>query len=256
MLRALTHKVSPKIAECELTFVQRSPIDYDLAARQHDDYEAVLTRLGVAVKSLSENATFPDSCFVEDTAIVVDELAVVCSMGVSSRRGETSLIAKELSRYRELSHISLPATIEGGDVLRMGRRILVGDSKRTNSAGIRALARILEPVGYQVTPVRTKGSLHLKSACTAINDETLFVNPDWIETDQLKGFRWLPTPPEEPASGNVLRVATSVCVQAGFPRALEVVHAVVERVETIDMSELRKAEAGLTCSSLIFESVF
>ncbi len=115
MLRALTHKVSPKIAECELTFVQRSKIDYDLAACQHDDYEAALTRLGVAVKSLSENATFPDSCFVEDTAIVVDELAVICSMGVSSRRGETleswNLLATRLHRcsLKEACTSSLPA---------------------------------------------------------------------------------------------------------------------------------------------------
>jgi len=256
MLRALTHKVSPKIAECELTFVQRTPIDYHLASRQHDEYEATLTRLGASVKSLSENESFPDSCFVEDTAIVVDEMAIICTMGVSSRRGETSLVARELSRYRELSRISLPATVEGGDVLRIGRRILVGESRRTNEEGIKQLAQILEPIGYRVSRVHTNGSLHLKSACTAINDETLFVNSDWIETDQLKDFRLLQTPRDEPASGNVLRVGATVCVQAGFPRALELIHAEAERVETIDMSELRKAEAGLTCSSIIFENAF
>jgi len=256
MLRALTHKVSPRIAECELTFVQRSPIDYKLAARQHDVYEAKLTKLGVTVESLSGNEKFPDACFVEDTAIVLDELAVICNMGVASRRGETSLIEKELSRYRELAHISLPATIEGGDVMRIGRRVFVGESKRTNAEGLKQLAGILEPAGYQVTKIRTNGSLHLKSACTAINDETLFVNPEWIETDQLNGFRLVQTPREEPASGNVLRVGTTVCVQEGFPRAVELIQAVAEKVETIDLSELRKAEAGLTCSSIIFNSAF
>jgi dimethylargininase len=252
MLRALTHKVSSRISECELTFVERAPIDYQLARCQHDEYESLLTRLGVSVTSLSENDHYPDACFVEDTAIVVDELAVICSMGVSSRRGETPLIARELANYRELTHISLPATIEGGDVLRVGRQILVGQSKRTNIDGIRALKRILEPIGYEVGPVTTVGGLHLKSGCTAIDDETLFVNPEWIDTKCLKGFKLLRTPSEEPASANVLRLGETVCLQSTFPRALDLIGGLVKRVETVDMSELRKAEAGLTCSSIIF----
>ena len=255
MLRALTHKVSPRIAECEVTFVDRSPIDLEIAVRQHDHYCDALKNLGVIVKELSENASYPDSCFVEDTAIVVDELAIICSMGVSSRRGEIRLIEHELSKYRATAQISLPATIEGGDVLRIGKKIFIGQSSRTNLEGIKELAKILEPYGYRVTPVRTKGSLHLKSACTAIDEETLFVNPDWVELDALKGFNLAYTPADEPWSANILRVGTTVCVQAGFPRAAELMERVAERVEVIDMSELRKAEAGLTCSSIIFESV-
>ena len=254
MLRAITHKVSPRIAQCEVTFIDRSPINLRLAVRQHDDYCDALKKLGVIVKELSENESYPDSCFLEDTAIVVDELAIICSMGVSSRRGETRLIERELSKYREIAHISLPATIEGGDVLRLGKKIFVGQSSRTNLKGVEELARILESYGYSVLQVRTKGSLHLKSACTAIDEETLFVNPDWVELDAFRGFNLLYTPPEEPWSANLLRVGTTVCVQAGFPRALELIERVAERIEVIDISELRKAEAGLTCSSIIFES--
>jgi dimethylargininase len=254
MLRALTHKVSPRIAECEVTFVDRSPINLPIAIRQHDHYCDVLKQLGVIVKQLSENESYPDSCFVEDTAIVVDELAIICSMGVSSRRGETKLIEHELSQYREIAHISLPATIEGGDVLRIGKRIFVGQSSRTNLEGMAELARILEPYGYHIVQVQTKGSLHLKSACTAIDEETLFVNPDWIELDALRGFNLVYTPADEPWSANVLRVGTTVCVQAGFPRAVELIERMTERVEIIDISELRKAEAGLTCSSIVFET--
>lgn len=254
MLRAITHKVSPKIAECEVTFIDRAPIDLRLAERQHDDYCDVLTGLGVIVKQLSENDSYPDSCFVEDTAIVLDELAVICSMGVASRRGETRLIEREISRYREIARISLPATIEGGDVLRIGKKIFAGLSSRTNQEGIEELAKILEPRGYSVVPVRTKGSLHLKSACTAIDEETLFLNPDWVELDAFKGFNLMYTPADEPWSANLLRVGTTVCVQAGFPKAVELIERVAERVETIDISELRKAEAGLTCSSIVFES--
>lgn len=254
MLRALTHKISPRIAECEVTFINRSPINLRLAARQHDNYCAVLRGLGVIVEELSENESYPDSCFVEDTAIVVDELAIICSMGVPSRRGETALIKRELARYREIAHVSLPATIEGGDVLRIGRKMFVGQSSRTNLGGIEEIARILRPYGYRVRPVRTKGSLHLKSACTAIDEETLFVNPDWVELDAFGGFHLVHTPAEEPWSANILRVGSTVCAQAGFPRALELMERVAGKVETIDISELRKAEAGLTCSSIIFES--
>jgi len=139
-------------------------------------------------------------------------------------------------------------------VLRIGKTIFAGQSSRTNIAGIRELARLLEPHGYRVLPVRTKGSLHFKSACTALDDETLFVNPDWIELDALSGFNLVHTPIEEPWSANVLRVRKTICLQAGCPMALELVKEVVDSVEIIDISELRKAEAGLTCSSIIFES--
>ena len=252
MLRAIVHKVSPNISNCELTFVDRLPIDFELAKRQHESYCAALERLGVAVTVLSGNESFPDCCFVEDTAVVVDELAAICSMGAPSRRGETKLIESELSKYREIARISLPGTIDGGDVLALGKKIFVGRSSRTNAQGIEQLTRILEPLAYQVVPVRTKRSLHFKSACTAIDDETLFVNPDWIDVDQLRDFNLIHTPAEEPASANVLRVGETVCVQVGFPRAAELIAGVVEQVEVIDTSELRKAEAGLTCSSIIF----
>ena len=237
-----------------MTFVDRSPIDLELANRQHDAYCAALSKLGVTVTELSENGSYPDCCFVEDTAIVVDELAVICSMGVPSRRGETTLIERELSRYRNIARISMPATIEGGDVLRVGKKIFVGQSSRTNPSGIAELTGLLEPLGYIVVSVKTRDSLHFKSACTAIDDQTLFVNPDWIELDVLSDFNLVHTPAEEPWSANVLRVGATVCVQAGFPRAAELIARVVDAVEIVDTSELRKAEAGLTCSSIIFES--
>jgi dimethylargininase len=253
MLRAITHTVSPNISKCELTFVDRSPIDFGLATYQHQEYCAALERLGVRVTVLAENESYPDCCFVEDTAVVVNELAVICSMGAPSRRGETKLIERELSKYRETIRIALPATIDGGDVLTIGKKVFVGQSSRTSAEGIEALTRILGPLNYRVMPVSTKGSLHFKSACTAIDDETLFVNPDWVELGQLIGFRLIHTPPDEPASANVLRIGKTVCVQEGFPGAAELLARAGHRVEVIDTSELRKAEAGLTCSSIIFE---
>jgi dimethylargininase len=254
MLRAITHKVSPRISECELTFLERGEIDYQLAAGQHDTYEDTLRRLGVKVTSLSGSDDYPDSCFVEDTAIVVDELAVICTMGVESRRGEPQFIAGELAQYRELAYVELPATIEGGDVLKVGKHFFVGQSSRTNEEGIRALANFLTPHGYTVTPIHTTGSLHLKTACSTIDEETLLVNPDWINLGPLASFRLLTTPEDEPGAANVLKVGDTICVQTAFPRTAELLSKVADRVELIDMSELRKAEAGLTCCSIVFES--
>jgi dimethylargininase len=256
MLRAIAHKVSPQIAECELTFLDRSRIDLELAERQHDAYCSLLRRLGVTVELLSENEAYPDCCFVEDTAIVVRELAVICCPGVASRRPETELIERELSKYRETARISLPATIEGGDVLRIGKRLFVGESRRTNAKGIQELRRIVAPYGYSVIPVKIKDSLHLKSACTSIDDETLFLNPEWVDLTPFKGLNLVSTPPDELWSANLLRVGEAVCIQAGFPAATELIERLARRVEIVDTSELRKAEAGLTCSSIIFENVF
>ena len=254
MLIAITKDVSPNINNCELKFVERRRIDYSLAVKQLEEYRGALERCGALVKRLRADSRYPDSCFVEDTAIVVDEIAVIASMGAASRRGETQAITDELWPYHNITHITLPATIDGGDVLRAGRRILVGLSSRTNQAGIEQLTRILVPRGYRVIPVRTTKSLHFKSACTAIDDETLLVNRDWIQLDDLAGFNVVLTPDDEPDAANVLRVNDTVFVQAGFPGTMERVRSVHGKVEALDTSELRKAEGALTCLSIVFET--
>ena len=254
MLTAITHKISPRISECELTFLERTSIDLDVAESQHEGYCATLEDLGVSVIRLDGNDDYPDSVFVEDTAVVVDEIAVICRPGAQSRRGETGLIERELAKYRETVRIPAPATIDGGDVLRIGKRVFVGLSRRTNAKGIEELDRILSPHGYHVTGIDTAASLHLKSACTAINDETLIVNPAWLATECLKGFKFIHTARGEDAAANVLRIGSTVCVQAGFPRAAEMIEALGEKVRIIDTSELGKAEAGLTCSSIVFDA--
>ena len=254
MLAAIVHAISPRINECELTFLDRSPIDLTLAEQQHEDYCATLEDLGVTVIRLVGNEDYPDSVFVEDTAVVTDEIAVICRPGAESRRGETKLIEHELLKYREIARVLPPATIDGGDVLQVGQKIFVGLSSRTNRPGVEQLAQLLQPRGYEITHVRTTASLHLKSACTAINDETLIVNPKWLDTALLAGFRLIHTAEGEDHAANVLRIGSTVCVQAGFPRAVEAIGSLGETVRVIDTSELGKAEAGLTCSSLVFET--
>lgn len=252
MLKAIIHSVSPLIGRCELTFIEREPIDLELAIRQHHDYCAMLERHGAAVIRLTGNESYPDSCFVEDTAIVLDEIAIMCSPGVESRRGEVALIERELSKHKETVHISLPSTIEGGDVLKVGKTIFVGESKRTNAKGIEDLRRLTGGFRYKVVSVETRGSLHLKSAVTSIDDETLLVNKDWIDVEPLRGFRLVHTPASEPWSANVLRVNNAVCVQSSFPETAELIENIHGPIDVIDTSELRKAEGSLTCMSILF----
>jgi dimethylargininase len=252
---ALTHIISLNIAQCELTFIERSPIDYDLAVHQHAAYCALLQDCGLRLIELTVNSAYPDSTFIEDTAFVVDEIAVMARMGAESRRSEVSGIETVLASYRSIEHILPPATLEGGDVLRAGGKVFVGITPRTNTAGVSSLKAILEPFGYQVIPVTVRDCLHLKSACTAIDTDTLLVNPRQIDLDPFKGFRTIPVPEEEPGAANTLLIDSFVCVHAGFRRTIENLQGLGFQVKTVDISELLKAEAGMTCSSIILNDV-
>ena len=191
---ALTRRPASSLVNCEVGYVPRKGIDLHLAFRQHESYCRALRKMGVAVEVLPPEEAFPDSVFIEDNAIILDELAVVTSMGAPSRQGEPALLLPVLARHRRLVTISPPATIEGGDVLRMGKRLYVGVSTRTNRAGVEALRAIAEPLGYGVTPIGMQACLHLKTACTSLDDETLLVNPAWLDSDALEPFRLLHVP--------------------------------------------------------------
>ncbi|HYG81997.1 MAG TPA: arginine deiminase family protein [Pyrinomonadaceae bacterium] len=247
MLVALTNAVSPEIAAAY------GEVDYELAARQHDEYCAALARAGARVERLAVNGNYYDGCFIEDTAVVVDELAVVTNMAAEWRRGEPAAVESVLAAYRDTARLAGAAEVDGGDVLRVGRELFVGLSARTNARAAEELKRILGPFGYQITPVSVRGGLHLKTACTALDERTLLVNPAWVETEPLKGFELLMVPPDEPLAANTLRVRDTLFLQAGFPKTIEMVRERHERTEVLDISEFTKADAGLTCLSLIFE---
>lgn len=253
ILKAITRAVSPDISRCELTFCPRERVDYELAVRQHEAYRNFLKRRGAEVVMLEACAALPDCCFVADTAVVLDELAVIASMGAQARRGEITAVEKALSPHRDLVRLSLPATLDGGDVVRLGREIFVGRSGRTNLEGIEALARIVGPFGYRVTPVAVSGSLHLTTACSAIDDETLLINPRWIDATPFARFWVWHVPEQEPWAANIVRVGGTLCVEAGAPRTLELVGQHCADVEVLDISEFRKAEGSLSCLSLIFD---
>jgi dimethylargininase len=194
----------------------------------------------------------PDCCFVEDTAIVLDEMAVLAHPGAPSRRDEVDVVASALTGYRPLARIPRSARLDGGDVLVVGRRLYMGSSGRTDAAGVRALQRIVGASGYEVVPVRVHGCLHLKSAVTAIDEHAVLANRDWIDLAPLDGMDVVPVPLDEPGAANVLRVGGHVIAHAGFPRTIDLLAARGVDVRAIDVSEFLKAEAGVTCKSLVF----
>ena len=253
MKLALTHTVPTHFAHAKTTFIKRKPINKALAERQHEAYCQTLEKHGFKVKKLSANAAHPDACFVEDNAVVVDELAVITSMGTESRRDEPQAIAAELALYRELAHIKPPAKLEGGDVLCVGKKLYVGLSGRTNAEGVVALTQILKPYGYEVIPVEVNGCLHLKTACTALDDETLLLNPHYVTPTTFKGYKLLYVPESEPLAANTLRLGETILLAAGFLETLELVARHHAHVETLDISEFQKMEAGLTCMSIFFQ---
>jgi dimethylargininase len=254
MLTAITRAVSPAIVHCELSFIDRKPIDLATAQEQHHAYEKLLAKLGARVVSLPAESDLPDSMFVEDPAIVLDELAVILPLGAESRRREAPSLAEALANFRRLEHISLPGTLEGGDVLRIDRKIFVGLTKRSNAEGIRQLAAILAPHNYEVIAVPVTGCLHLKSAVTHVGRNRLLANRAWFDTTLFPGHDWIDVDLAEPHAANALALAGTIIFPASFPRTRARIEARGFHVTPLDISELQKAESGLTCSSLLFES--
>jgi dimethylargininase len=213
----------------------------------------MLRRCGAEVCILDMNRALPDCVFIEDTAIVLDELAVLASMGTESRRAEPAGIEPELRKYRDVHRIEAPAALEGGDVLQVGRTLLVGLSSRTNTAGVRALETLVGRHGYKVQAVSVRQCLHLKTACTALPDQSLLINPAWVDGQALRGIHLVSVPEEEPWAANTLTVCRSVCLAAEHVRTATMLCDRGFTVETVALSEFAKAEGGITCLSIVFK---
>lgn len=255
MYMAITREVSPTLGRCELSFVERTAIDVDLAARQHAAYRDALAALGCRVVSLPAEPGLPDAVFVEDTALAFDEIAVTTRPGAASRRAEVESVARALAAYRTLRAIEAPGTIDGGDVLRIGRTIYVGRAARTNDAGIAQLAAHVAPFGYSVQPVATRECLHLKSAVTAIADDTLLINARWLEDPAVfAAYRRIEVDPGEPHAANALRIGEALIYPTSFPRTLDKLARAGIAVTTVDVSELQKAEGAVTCCSIVLRA--
>jgi dimethylargininase len=252
MIVALTREPARALDACELTYREREPIDADAAARQHRGYCDALRACGARVVTLPPADAMPDSVFVEDTAIVLEEVAILTRPGAESRRGEVGLIEPEVARLRPVVKVEAPATLEGGDVMRVGRTLYVGLSPRTNAEGAEALRRFAAPHGYEVVTVELRGCLHLKTGCSALDDATILANIDWVDARAFGGAAVVEVDAAEPWAANVLRVGDSVCVSAAFPRTAALLASRGYDVRAVEVSEFAKAEGGMTCMSLLF----
>lgn len=252
-MRAIVRPPSAAISRCALSFLERQPIDFARALEQHAAYVGALRAAGADVRTLPPQDDLPDAAFVEDTAVVVDECAVITRPGIESRRPETATVAAALAEVRPLVSIHQPGTIEGGDVLQVGRTLFAGQTPRTNAEGTRQLAAALAPYGYDVIAVTPAGCLHLKSAVTCIGTETVLVNPEWIDIDVFSRWRCVPVAPEEPFGANALLVGGVVHVTASAPLTRRKLDALGFTTAALDTSEFEKAEAALTCLSLLID---
>jgi dimethylargininase len=251
MIIAITREVSPCFDECEITHIERTPIDLNVARTQHRAYVNVLRQLGCEVIELSAEADLPDSVFVEDTAFILPEVAVITRPGADSRKPETESIIRALSPHIKLVHVRAPATVDGGDVLVLGKNIYVGLSTRSNPEAIRQLNDLLCGYGYTVRGVELQDCLHLKSAVTRVDNRILLINKNWVDTSHFVNFDLLDVDPSEPYAANCLPVGDSIIFPTAFPKTRANLEERGYKVLTVDVSELAKAEGAVTCCSLI-----
>lgn len=250
MLKVLVHTPSFNLQNCELTYLESEKIDMQKALEQHQAYIKMIQECGVEVDVIQDNLDLADSVFVEDPIIVFDEVAVLTSMGVESRRGESEALENYFSKIKPIKHIKLPAKIEGGDVLVIGKTVYVGLSPRTNQEAINKLSNILEPYGYEVIGVKVHGCLHLKTGCTALDEKTVLINKEWVDEQPFKKYHLLDTLKDEPFGANIMQINGYICMNEAFPKTLEFVKTLGYKVKSCDISEFVKAEAGLTCMSV------
>jgi dimethylargininase len=251
---AITRQVSPAIDRCELTHIAREPIDYERACAQHRQYEDALRSLGINVISLGAEPDLPDSVFVEDVALVLDECAIMLNPGAPSRRPEVASVETALAPYRDIFRVQPPGTVDGGDILKVGRTIYVGMSSRSTDNAIEQIEAILEPIGYKVRAVNVTGCLHLKSAVTQVSKDTLLINPQWVSKDDFPGMQYIEVDPSEPYAANSVLVDDTIIYPSSFPKTRAKLEKAGIKFRMVDADELAKAEGAVTCCALIFKA--
>lgn len=248
---AITRQVSPRFAECELTHLERVPIDVEVARVQHHNYVQALRDLGCHVVELPAKADWPDSVFVEDAAFILPEVAVITRPGADSRKPEIESIADVLSPHRELVFVREPATVDGGDVLVLDKDIYVGLSTRSGQAAIDQLQTLLARFGYRVQGVGLRDCLHLKSAVTRLGENSLLINRNWVDTRPFEKYEFVDVAESEPMAANILMIGETGLYPTAFPETQSKLELRGVNLLTLDVSELAKAEGAVTCCSLI-----
>ncbi len=250
-LLAITREISSSLGNCELTYFDRVEIDIEIARRQHDQYVKTLEELGCQVVRLPEEPELPDAVFVEDTALILDEIAILLRPGAESRRPEVASVAKALTPYRELAQIEAPGTLDGGDILRIASKIYVGMSQRSNPAGIDQLVALVSRLRYQVIPVSIRDCLHLKSAVTQVGPEAVLIQPEWVEIEIFNKYRQIKVDPKEPHAANALLIDDNLIYPEKYIRTIKRLERCGLHLKTVDVSEIEKAEGAVTCCSLL-----
>ncbi len=252
MYIALMREVSPSIANCEVTNITGRPIDPQQAAKEHESYAQCLRDLGYKIHMIEADENLPESSFIEDTAIVLDEIAVIAHPGASSRRGETKAVSEALSIYRDLDFIGESGTLDGGDVLKVGRVIYAGKSCRSSAVGIGRLREIVRRYDYEVISVPVNGCLHLKTAASLVADDTLLINPQWVNPDDFRDLELVTVDPSEPYGANSLMVEGGIIYSISYPNTRRKLDGMGLNVEAIDITELSKAEGNISCCCIPF----
>jgi len=252
VLIAVTRDVNTAMGGCELTYLPRVTIDAGRALQQHEEYQRVLSSLGCEIVVVPTEPKLADSVFIEDTALVLDEIAVMCRPGAESRRPEVAGVEGVLQRYRALASIQPPGTLDGGDLLRIDKVIYAGLSTRSNRSGIEQLRSIVADYGYTVKMLETTKCLHLKSAVSMVAPGSLLINRDWIRASVFENLELIDVDKTEAHAANALLVAQHVIYPASFPRTMEKLVSRGISVVPVDILELQKAEGAVTCCSLVF----
>jgi len=254
MRLAITRDVSPRFNECELTHIDRTPIDVKIAQSQHHGYVQALKELGYAVLELPAEMDLPDSVFVEDTAVILPDVALITKPGADSRKPETESVAQALRPYRKLVFIDLPGSIDGGDVLVLGKKIFVGLSTRSNQAAVDQMNEKLGKYGYHTQGVEMHDCLHLKTAVTRVDDKTLLINRKWVDVENFEGYDLIDVDESEPFGANCLPVGDAIIFAVAFPKTRIKLEARGYKIKSVVVDELAKAEGAVTCCSLIVEN--
>lgn len=229
--------------------------DYQLALKQHDAYIEALKQCGVEVTVLEADERYPDSCFVEDPALITKNCAIITNPGAESRNGEKDEIIGAIRKFfkdEDIEYIKAPGTLEGGDVMMVGDHFYVGRSARTNEEGIRQLTEILERHGMTCSEVKLEKVLHLKTGVNYLENNNMLISGEFVDKTEFRKYNLAVIPEEEAYAANCIWVNDTVIVPAGYPAVLKAVQDMGYETLTVDTSEYRKLDGGLSCLSLRF----
>ena len=235
-----------------LTTVNMGPPSYPLIIQQHRSYVETLKSIGLKIIELEAQPDYPDAHFVEDTAVVTPNVAIITNPGAASRQGEERTIAEILRPYRTIEHIQAPGTLDGGDVLMVGNHFLIGISERTNSQGAEQLGKILEKYGNTWTTLQVRAGLHFKSSVNYAGNNTLLVTESFADHEALSDFDKIIVNRKEGYAANVLWINDHLLVPKGFPATKTQLKLLDASIIEVDVSEMRKMDGGLTCLSIRF----